>query len=249
MIGDEANTCAAGRAITTESLTWIVICGSLPILVRQSVLLNPVTVTPGRRRYTMGARADAVARTRQQIIDAAADRVRASAEPLTLLDVAARAGVSRATLYRHFASVTALLDAVAADLLARARFDRLLAALEAPDPVQALRLVVAAGTGIWAADTALVRNLLALTRVQPEAVPVIAQLERGRLAALERLVDRLHQAGRLRGGLGRARAVDLLLVTTAFAAWDELRATRHRSAAAATAVITDLAEQAVVAGG
>ena len=208
-----------------------------------------MTVTPTRRRYTMGARADAVARTRQQIIDAAADRVRASAEPLTLLDVAARAGVSRATLYRHFASVTGLLDAVAADLLARARFDRLVAALEAPDPVQALRRVIVAGTGIWAADTALVRNLLGLARAQPEAVPVIAQLEQGRLAALERLVARLHQAGRLRGGLAPARAVDLLLVITAFAAWDELRTTRGRSAAAATAALVDLAVRAVVAGG
>ena len=82
----------------------------------------------------MSARADAVSRTRQRIIDAAADRIRGSAEPLTLLDVAARAGVSRATLYRHFPSVTSLLDAVAADLLARARFERLLAALEAPEP-------------------------------------------------------------------------------------------------------------------
>jgi AcrR family transcriptional regulator len=197
----------------------------------------------------MSARADAVARTRQQITQAAAARIRASAEPLALLDVAARAGVSRATLYRHFASVTALLDAVAADLLARARFDRLLAALEDPDPVHALRDVVIAGTGIWAADTTLVRNLLAMASTQPDALPVVAQLEHGRLAALEHLVDRLHQAGRLRGGLTRARAVDLLLVITAFSAWDELRTARHRSPEAATATITDLAHQAVIADG
>lgn len=197
----------------------------------------------------MSARADAVARTRQQITQAAAARIRASAEPLTLLDVAARAGVSRATLYRHFASVTALLDAVAADLLARARFDRLPAALEDPDPVQALRDVVTAGTGIWAADPTLVRNLLALAGAQPDAVPVIAQLEHGRLAALERLADRLHQAGRLRRGLTRAHAVDLLLVITAFPAWDELHAARHRSPQAATATITDLARHAVTADG
>ena len=197
----------------------------------------------------MSVRADAVARTRQQITQAAAARIRISAEPLTLLDVAARAGVSRATLYRHFASVTALLDAVAADLLARARFDRLLAALEDPDPVRALRDVVTAGTGIWAADTALVRNLLAMASTQPDAVPVIAQLEHGRLAALERLADRLHQAGRLRRGLTRAHAVDLLLVITAFPAWDELRTARHRSPQAATATITDLARQAVTADG
>ena len=194
----------------------------------------------------MSARADAVARTRQQIIEAAAARLRVSAGPLTLLDVAGRAGVSRATLYRHFASVTALLDAVAADLLARARFDRLLAALEDPDPVQALREVVMAGTGIWAADTPLVRNLLAMASAQPEAVPVIAQLEHGRLAAIERLADRLHQAGRLRSGLTRAHAADLLLVITAFTAWDELRTARHRSPAAATAIIAGLAHRAVV---
>lgn len=152
-------------------------------------------------------------------------------------------------MYRHFASVTALLDAVAADLLARARFDRLLAALEDPDPVHALRNVVTAGTGIWAADTTLVRNLLALASTQPDAVPVIAQLEHGRLAALERLADRLHQAGRLRRGLTPAHAVDLLLVITAFPAWDELRTARHRSPQAATATITDLAHHAVTADG
>ncbi len=197
----------------------------------------------------MSARADAVARTRQQITRAAAARIRASPEPLALLDVAARAGVSRATLYRHFASVTALLDAVAADLLARARFDRLLAALEDPDPVHALHGVVTAGTGIWAADTTLVRNLLAMASTQPDAVPVIAQLEHGRLAAIERLADRLHQAGRLRHGLTRAHAVDLLLVITAFPAWDELRTTRHRSPQTATATITDLARHAVTADG
>jgi hypothetical protein len=57
---------------------------------------------------------------------------------------------------------------------------------------------------------------------------------------------RLHQAGRLRRGLAPARAVDLLLVSTAFAAWDELATGRGRSPATATATITDLAVWAVV---
>jgi AcrR family transcriptional regulator len=194
----------------------------------------------------MSARAEAMARTHQQIIDAAARRVRVSAEPLTLLDVAARAGVSRTTLYRHFASVADLLDGVAADLLARARFDRLLAALELDDPVDALRQVTIAGTAIWAADTALVRNLICLARAQPEAVPVIDQLELGRVTAMERLATRLSRAGRLREGLARAQAVDLLVVVTAFAAWDELVTARNRSAATATAAIVDLAVRSVV---
>ena len=143
----------------------------------------------------MGARAQTVARTRQQIIDATARQIRSSPEPLALAHVATRAGVSRATLYRHFASVTDLLDGVAADLLARARFDRLLAALELDDPVEALRQVTMAGTGIWAIDTTLVRNLFSLARAQPEALPVIAQLETGRLGAMAHLATRLQQAG------------------------------------------------------
>src|SRR5262249_36347952 len=152
-----------------------------------SVSSNSMTGTPGRRRYVMGARAEAVARTRQQIASAAARCVRLSAEPLTLASVAADAGVSRATLYRHFAWVTELLDAVAADLLARARFGRLLAALELDDPVEALREVIIAGTGIWAMDTDLVRNLFSLARAQPEVLPVIEQLEVGRRNAMEHL--------------------------------------------------------------
>jgi AcrR family transcriptional regulator len=216
------------------------------ILMEHSVPSNTVTVTPGRRRYTMGARADTVARTRQQIIDAAAHRVRVTDEPLTLRDIAVQAGVSRTTIYRHFGSVTDLLDGVAADLLARARYGQLLAALELPDPIDALRQVIIAGTGIWASDPVLVRNLMRLARVQPEALPVIAQLERGRLAAMEHLTVRLRQAGRLRRGLTADRAVDLLLVSTAFAAWDELVTSRNRSPATATDTIADLAIRAVV---
>jgi len=93
-----------------------------------------------------------------------------------------------------------------------------------------------------------VRNLLALARAQPAAVPVIQRLEAGRAAALEHLAARLHQAGQLRPGLTRPRAVDLLLVITAFAAWDELRTTRNRSPAAATTTITSLAIRAVTPG-
>jgi len=200
----------------------------------------------GKRPYRMRARAEAMSATRQQIIDAAAERLRDSPAPLALLEVAVRAGVSRTTLYRHFASVTELLDAVGGDLLTRARFGELLAALERPDPVEALRAVIGRGTAIWALDAPLVRNMMALAAVQPEAVPVIEQLELGRAQAMARLVERIAAAGRLRPGLARERAVDLLTAVTSFATWDQLATRRRRGARAARASVIDLAMRAVV---
>ena len=66
------------------------------------------------RAYTMRARADAVAQTRRQILDAAWSL---SEETLTLAiglaDVAERAGVTVRTILRHFGSREGLFDAVA----------------------------------------------------------------------------------------------------------------------------------------
>jgi hypothetical protein len=88
--------------------------------------------------------------------------------------------------------------------------------------------------------------MMALAAVQPEAVPVIEQLELGRVQAMARLVERIAGAGRLRPGLGRERAVDLLTVATSFATWDQLTTRRRRGPRAARASVIDLAMRAVL---
>ena len=175
----------------------------------------------------------------------AAERLRESAEPVTLVEIAAAAGVSRTTVYRHFRSISGLLDAVAADLLSRARFDQLLAAVSLPEPVAALAEVTRLGCGIWAVDPNLVRNLLVLARAQADAVPVIEQLEAGRVQVMERLVQRLDDAGALASGLSRRDAVDLLVAATGFAGWDQIATARRRSPATATRLIVRMALRAV----
>jgi len=155
--------------------------------------------------------------------------------------------VSRTTVYRHFRSISSLLDAVAADLLSRARFDELLAAVSLPQPVAALAEVTRMGCGIWATDPDLVRNLLALAlaRAQADAVPVIDQLEAGRVQVMEYLVQRLDESGALAAGLSRRDAVDLLVAATGFAGWDQIVTARRRSPATATSLIVRLALRAV----
>ncbi|MBV9131624.1 MAG: TetR/AcrR family transcriptional regulator, partial [Chloroflexi bacterium] len=189
-----------------------------------------------RRTYVMRVRADATARTRRLLVDCAAELLRTSAQPIRLVEIAAAAGVSRTTLYRHFPSATSLIDAVAADLLARAHFDDLLAAVEHADPVAALTQVTTIGCGIWAIDPPLVRNLVSLARAQVDALPVIDGLEAGRARVMERLIERLEEQSLLRAGLNRADAVDLLMAATHFAAWDQLVTSRSRSPQTATAL-------------
>ena len=91
--------------------------------------------------------------------------------------------------------------------------------------------------------------MMALAAVKPEAVPVIGQLELGRVQAMTRLAERIAGAGlpaRLRPRLGRERAVDLLTVATSFATWDQLTTRQRRSTRAARASVIDLAMRAVV---
>ena len=185
----------------------------------------------------MRARADAVSRTRRDIVRHAAERLRGSPEPVTLVEIAAAADVSRTTIYRHFRSITGLLDAVAADLLSRARLDQLLAAVSLPDPVAALAEVTRLGCGIWALDPNLVRNLFALARAQADALPVIDQLEAGRVQIMEHLVQRLDDSGALAADLNQRDAVDLLVAATGFAGWDQIVTARRRSSVIATKLI------------
>ena len=193
----------------------------------------------------MRARADAVSRTRQDIVRRAAGQLRRSPQPVTLAGIAAAAGVSRTTVYRHFRSITGLLDAVAADLLSRARFDQLLAAVSLPDPAAGLAEVTRLGCGIWAVDPDLVRNLFALARGQADVMPVIGQLEAGRAQIMEHLVQRLDEAGALAAGLSRRDATDLLVAATGFAGWDQIVTARGRPPVTATKLIVRMALRAV----
>jgi AcrR family transcriptional regulator len=89
----------------------------------------------------MGARADAVAQTREQILEAA---MALSEETLTfaigLADVAARAGVTVRTVLRHFGSRDGLFDAVSGYARERVVGER---AVPVGDAALAVRTIVA----------------------------------------------------------------------------------------------------------
>lgn len=73
---------------------------------------SPAGVAP-KRSYRLGKRLESIDRTRQRIIEAATELFAGpSPARISLDDVAAKAGVSRATVYYQFKSRQELLDTI-----------------------------------------------------------------------------------------------------------------------------------------
>ena len=93
------------------------------------------------RRYEQRQRAEAAELTRRRILDAVIERLRkAPAEPVSIDRIAEMAGVARSTVYAIFGSRAGLFDAVAADVLEREDYERLLDAKHEPDAREHMRV-------------------------------------------------------------------------------------------------------------
>src|ERR1700687_1419601 len=88
-------------------------------------------------KYPKGLRADA-RRNRQQVLAAATEVFVEQGADAPLDDIARRAGVGIATLYRRFPDREALWRAVALDVTARTAHEALAAELEEADPFDGL---------------------------------------------------------------------------------------------------------------
>src|SRR6478736_549724 len=99
-----------------------------------------VTVMKTTRRYTMTARAEAVDRTRERLLDAAVSLAETRlVSQISLADIAATAGVSVQTLLRHFGSRAALIEAARQHALATVGEER---RTPVGDPEAAVRTVL-----------------------------------------------------------------------------------------------------------
>ncbi len=123
------------------------------------------------------------------ILDAAARVLVGRGEQASMNDVAAAAGVARATVYRYFPSRQALLDELAR-LAVRDAADRLAAArIDAVGTEEGVRRAVRALVDVGDYFVVLARE-----RVQPDA----QEFERGLAAPLRRLFERGAAAGQIR---------------------------------------------------
>jgi hypothetical protein len=87
-------------------------------------------------------------------------------------------------------------------------------ALELEDPVAALEAGIEASCKIWEAYWDVHVQLQAVATLEPEAAALVGEQREQQRAELEALVRRLAKAGRLRPGLGQARATAALHMLT-----------------------------------
>lgn len=161
--------------------------------------------------------------TRTAILAAARDLVAGSGPALpTVGQVAARAGVSRLSVYHHFGSHGGLMAALAAS--ARQARPAEPAGADARDQ---LRERIRAACEQWALDPGLYRRLPAATAIEVAPDHELAQL----LAAEDRL----------RPGCSLKEAEDVVAVVTSFAAFDRLHQGGRRSVAAVAEILNRMA--------
>jgi AcrR family transcriptional regulator len=171
----------------------------------------PVMAT---RPYT-AARRRTTPESVNRVLDAAERLIRDDAfHTATMDELAAAAGVSRATVFNRFGSKLGVLQALFARAMEGPQMDAIREALEIEDPVAALEAAIGASCAIWDREGYIHEQLQAIVVLEPDASALIDQQKHEQRADLQALVRRLSKAGRLRPGVGEARAAATLHTLT-----------------------------------
>ena len=160
-------------------------------------------------------RRESPSKTRTQIVDAVRGLLEAGTfHEMSVEDVAARAGVSRATVYQHFGSRLGLVDAMCETFGG----NQALRALKETDDVEDF---LARVVEFWASEEKVLVELYGVAAVDSAARDLVERQRRDRYAVARRLVGGM----RLRRGLREEDAFVQLAVLSSFETYLELR--RH----------------------
>jgi AcrR family transcriptional regulator len=157
-------------------------------------------------------------------------------------ELAAAAGISRATVFNRFGSKLGVLQALFTRGMEGPEMRAIHDALAIEGPVEALRAVIEAACNIWEAYGLVHLQLQAIGTLEPEATALVDQQREQQRVELAALTRRLAKAGRLRPGLSQIRATATLHTLTSLETFTWLRQSYGLSLRQTRDTITELAE-------
>ena len=181
---------------------------------------------------------------------ASVDRVLEAAEGLiredafhtaTMDELAAAAGVSRATVFNRFGTKLGVLQALYARCLESPEMEAIQKAMAIEDPVAALEALIDAGCEMWEEHGFIQEQLQAIVVLEPEAGALVEEQRNEQRADLRDLTRRLARADRLRPGLGEARVTATLHMLTSLESFLWLRREHGLSLRQTREIIMELA--------
>ena len=195
------------------------------------------------RPYRLGRREESARRTRETILEAAADLLAAAGfRGVTIEAVARNAGVSRVTVYDHFQHKAGLLEALAWWTFARLDIDRVRRARLGENVRAALVDFVRENARLFDAAEPRGRAILKTASSDPDAAAVLQiTYFDGRRAAITELVERLDRSHELAPEWLPERAVDALMIITSLEAFETLTDHGRLELEAAAAVLGQMA--------
>jgi AcrR family transcriptional regulator len=193
------------------------------------------------RSYTAARRRDSAA-TIERVLEAAERLIAEDAfHSATMDELAAVAGVSRATVFNRFGTKLGVLEALAARCAEGPEMQAIKDSLEIEDPVASLEAVIDAACAIWEAQGFIHEQLKAIVVLEPAAAAIIERHTRDQRADLEGLARRLARAGLLRPRLSETRAAATLHMLTSLESFLRLRREYGLSLRQTRETITELA--------
>jgi AcrR family transcriptional regulator len=177
-----------------------------------------------RRKYEQRLRAETAEDTRRRILDAVYQHLRDTpSQPVSVDQIAKTAKVARSTVYLVFRSRAGLFDALAADLMERGGFERIVRAVGHEDAREHLRGGLRGGARLYAGERDVCRALFSMAALDGDAVGgAVRRLEEDRAGGMAYLAQRLAEQGYLRPDTSADRAAHLLWLLSGFDAFDLL---------------------------
>ena len=175
-----------------------------------------------KRPYRQTRRAEAVEATRQRIVEAARDQL-VSGDDFTVEAVAARAAVSRVTVYAQVGGRDALREAVFDHLGTTGGLTALATACAQADPVEGINRVINIFCGFYATHGLVLRRLHALAALTTGGDERLGERNARRHELLTVLLARVAQLSTY-PRLNVPRTAAMLHALTSFEFYDQLEA-------------------------